>query len=544
MTARYGQIAYRPLRAPREDRTALIDPPFDAVGELVRENVQLRGKHSYDFHGRSLADLRALARAELLRNARRWTAAYRDVPPPATGQPDLIFLAGHQPQIFHPGVWLKNFALGALARRHAAQAVNLVIDSDAAQSTALRVPGGTPAQPRADLIPFDRATPAIPFEERSILDRELFASFGSRVAAVIGALVPDPLIDAYWPLVLRRMAVTDNLGACLAQARHQLEGRWGLETWEIPQSWVCAAESFCWFAAHLLAELPRFRDVYNEAVGEYRRVYRVRSTAHPVPDLAAEGPWLEAPLWVWTGENPRRRRLFACRRNNEIALSDRNIWEIALPLPADGDASAAVDRLLQLRQQGVKIRSRALITTLWARLVLGDLFVHGIGGAKYDQVTDLLMERFFGLRPPGVMVLSATLHLPVAHAHATPADARAIGQRLRELTYHPERYYDGSGSGPAGAADDPAELIAAKAQWIGMPQTPQNARTCCRAIREINQRLQPFLAAQRAELIRRQAQIADALQAEAILAWREYGFCLYPEKILREFFAGLLPKSA
>jgi len=544
MTASSGQIVHHPLCAPREDRTALVDPPFGMVGELVRENVQLRAKHSYDFHGRSLADLRELARAELLRDARRWTAAYRDVPSPASGQPDLIFLAGHQPQIFHPGVWLKNFALGALARRHAAQAVNLVIDSDAAQATALRVPGGTPAQPRAELIPFDRRAPAVPFEERSILDHALFASFGSRLSAQIGVLVPNPLSDAYWPLVLRRADATDNLGACLAQARHQLEGFWGLETLEIPQSRVCAAESFCSFAAHLLAELPRFRDVYNEAVGEYRRVYRVRSTAHPVPDLAADGPWLEAPLWVWTAENPRRRRLFACRRGKEIALSDRDAWEIALPLPADGDASAAVDRLLELPRQGVKIRSRALITTLWARLMLGDLFVHGIGGARYDQVTDLLMERFFGLRPPGFMVLSATLHLPVAHAHATPADARAIRQRLRDLTYHPERYYDGSGSGPAGAPDDPAELIAAKAQWIGTPQTPQNARTRCGAIREINQRLQPFLARERSKLIERQAQTAGALQAETILAWREYGFCLYPEEALRNFFDSLLPNSA
>ena len=124
----------------------------------------------------------------------------------------------------------------------------------------------------------------------------------------------------------------------------------------------------------------------------------------------------------------------------------------------------------------LKIRSRALITTLWARLVLGDLFLHGIGGAKYDQLTDLLIERFFGLTPPGFMVLSATLHLPIegrgAGFQSAPNDGRlgkssyehegrlekssyedegrlekpsrptrpAIAQRLRDLTYHPERF--------------------------------------------------------------------------------------------------------
>ena len=59
-------------------------------------------------------------------------------------------------------------------------------------------------------------------------------------------------------------------------------------------------------------------------------------------------------------------------------------------------------------RQGVKIRSRALVTTLWARLALSDLFLHGIGGAKYDQVTDRLIESFFDLAPPAIMVLSAT----------------------------------------------------------------------------------------------------------------------------------------
>ena len=88
----------------------------------------------------------------------------------------------------------------------------------------------------------------------------------------------------------------------------------------------------------------------------------------------------------------------------------------------------------------MKIRSRALITTLWARLALGDLFLHGIGGAKYDQVTDRLIERFFGLQPPGIMVLSATLHLPVAPPRGmTPDEVRRDpAGTSRDLTFHPE----------------------------------------------------------------------------------------------------------
>ena len=377
-------------------------------------------------------------------------------------------------------------------------------------------------------IAFDRPDPKIPYEQRTIQDRELFAGFEQQVVEQIGPLVGDPLIRQYWPLVRARAEHTDNLGACLAQARHQLEGHWGLRTLEVPQSWVCVSESFQWLTAYLLARLPEFRLVHNDAVRQYRREHRIRSVSHPVPELAQQGPWLEAPFWIWTADKPHRRRLFAQQIGDEIALSDGQMWEIRLPLRADGDAGRAVQRLLELQRDGVRIRSRALITTLWARLALGDLFIHGIGGTKYDQVTDVLIERFFGLDPPEILVVSATLHLPIGRSNAPADDGETIERELRELTYHPD-------SCIIGPESVPADLIAAKRQWIDTPQTRENARQRCQAIRAINAALQSWIDPQRARLLERQAQAARRLHAEEVLAWREYAFCLYPEAILRKF---------
>lgn len=358
----------------------------------------------------------------------------------------------------------------------------------------------------------------------------------------IAPLVPDPLVRQFWPLVVKRMEEVDHLGACLAQSRHQLEGQWGLRTLEIPQSRVCDQESFAWFACHLLAQLPRLHAAYNEVVDEYRRSHGIRSTAHPVPDLAAEGPWLESPFWIWTVGDPRRRRLFARQRNGEILLSDRDRLEISLPLEAEGEASRAAEKLVGLAAQGVKIRSRALITTLWARLVLSDLFVHGIGGAKYDQVTDALIARFFGLEPPGFLVLSATLLLPIARHRVTVEELRGVERRLRELTYHPERFL-GEGGGPSGSPAEAAELAVAKGRWVRTLQTPANARARCREIRRVNQALQPWVEPERQRLLRQLEPIRAALRAETILSSREYSFCLYPEATLREFFFSLLPSG-
>jgi hypothetical protein len=251
--------------------------------------------------------------------------------------------------------------------------------------------------------------------------------------------------------------------------------------------------------------------------------------------------------------------LFAQTTPRETLLSDRQSWEARLPLPAEGDAHAAVERLMELQHSGVRIRPRALITTLWARLALGDLFIHGIGGAKYDCVTDRLIQRFFGLAAPHFLVVSATLHLPIKHDRTTPDDLRSVQHEQRDLTYHPERYLTNSpdtepptdsvpllrrsSAGDNPLPNDHAELIAEKHRWIATPQTANNASRRCQAIRRINAALQPWLDNRRKQLAERQAEISRRLQAEAILSWREYPFCLYPESTLREFLSGLFPKT-
>ena len=159
--------------------------------------------------------------------------------------------------------------------------------------------------------------------------------------------------------------------------------------------------------------------------------------------IACEAARIRRPTWRKTGRGwrrrcgfglprtRRRRRLFAraCPPDENRCISDRQSWEARLPLSAEGDAAGAVERLMELQRGGVRIRPRALVTTLWARLALGDLFIHGIGGAKYDCVTDRLIERFFGLAPPRFLVVSATLHLPIEHRRATAEEVRAIRAR-------------------------------------------------------------------------------------------------------------------
>lgn len=526
-----SSFAAMKLRAPAEDRSSLISPPLSDAAELIAAGCRVHCQSSYDVQGRTLADLAATGRQELVAAAHRYTSRYRDVE--ALSSSRRVLLAGHQPQLFHPGVWFKNFALARLAREHAATAVNLVIDSDTIKEAALRVPSGTVEEPVRQTLPFDEATAEIPYEHRSLQNPELFADFGRQAQQAMRSLVPDPLIGEFWPKVAARAKETNNLGECLSQSRHQLEGDWGLQTLELPQSQVCSLEAFHWFTAHLLAHLPRFRRIHNEALGEYRRAYHLRSANHPAPDLAADHDWLEAPFWLWTPEQPQRRRMFARRSGAEIVVSDRAGIEFRLPLSPEGDARRAAEALAELPQRGICLRTRALMTTMFARLFLGELFLHGIGGGLYDQLTDALIRRFFQFEPPPFMVLTATLHLPIPRQRVTAEEARQPARRLREMVYHPEQFIAPPADRDEAAAV--ARLVELKRQWIDTPQTPANARQRWRAIREANEALAPWLESERRQTTAQRERLARRLRAESVLAWREYAFCLYPGDVLRDF---------
>jgi hypothetical protein len=517
---------YRALRAPSGDGQTLVVPPWEVLPDAVARNREQLAYVQYDVQGRSLADLRGAARRTLLDRALGYTTRYREVPQRwrmiASLESVPFLLSGHQPELFHPGVWYKNFVLGSLAKKLDGVGIHLLIDSDTCRSASIRVPTGSVSEPRVEAVPYDEPMAEVPHEERMIRDEATFSTFGERSASFVRPFVSDPLVTELWPLVMNRNPSQKNLGLRLAQGRHALEETWQNETLELPQSAVCELPEFGWFVAHLLANLPRFWAAYNDALAHYRRSHRIRGHAQPVPDLAAADGWLEAPFWIWSTDDPLRRPLYARQVGNGLVITDRKSQKISLAISDERDASAAAQQLAELSSKGIKLRTRALTTTLFARLVLGDLFLHGIGGAKYDQVTDHLVRLFFGFEPPEFATISATLRLPIAHETTDFSDLGQWQRRLRELQYHPEQFVEANGDGSAD------KYVAAKRRWVGMNKTPENAQERHRGILAANDALQLFVAPLREQIELERDELQRRRRGEAILKSREYSFCLYP----------------
>jgi hypothetical protein len=523
---------HRRLRAPRRDGEALIDPPLVEMPSALAQNRESRSCFDHDVQGRSIRELSQAARRELLDLGRQYTGEYRDVDNPTVDATEVVsrplILSGHQPELFHAGVWFKNFALSSLARACGATAINLLIDNDVCRAPAIRVPAGSAQRPRLESVPIDGANALLPYEERGIVDRDLFHSFAQRVERTIAPFVARPLVSEIWPDACSSAERTGNLGRSLSAARHRLEGRWGLTTLEAPLGAVCDLPAFRWFAAHLLGQLPRFHEVYNASLAEHRAAARIRSRTHPVPELATDGEWLEAPFWIWSADDPRRRRLFARHTGQGVEIVDRGGVRHVLPLSIDRSADAAVERLAQLAAGGLKLRPRALITTMYARLALSDYFLHGIGGAKYDELTDRIIARFFACQPPAYGVATATLLLPIDRPAVTGEEFCRTDRELRDMHFNPDRHLDN------GAACDEtvAALVREKHNWIAAELPKGERRGRHRTIEELNRRLETYVADERERLRVERVRLAEQLRIARLLGSREFSFCLFPAETL------------
>ena len=442
-------------------------------------------------------------------------------------------------------MWVKNFAVARLAGIDRAVGLNLVVDTDTFSGTSIRIPTGPVDRPHVAAVEFDEPRPRQPWEEARVVSRELFSTFAERVQAALGNPGFTPLLPEFWDAAVAQSRVSESLAECLTAARSHWERSHGEGNLELPISRLCTLEPFLWFASHILAHLPRFQAVYNEVLREYRITNRVRSRTHPVPDLRETDGWLEAPFRVWRAGDEVRKRVFAKQVGGELHLSDGEQVFATLPLAPDKDACCAVRELQKLEAQGIRFRTRALTTTLFTRLCFADLFVHGIGGAKYDQMTDRIVARFFGLAAPEFLTMSATLLLPVPGLDVHPADECRLRRQLRDLDYNSDRHL------PNELSAAQAALVAEKRRLVAEQQAARSTQpdgfnlsrsrgsgtgyTRFRRLQEINRLLTGFTRGERGQIEEELQRTRQSLAANAVWHDRDYASCLYPAEKLQRF---------
>lgn len=509
-------MQYRKLRAPKADGDSLHVPSFNELQSIWESNLATN-LSSGQFDSFQIAELRNTARIECADLARNYTARYLQVDLSSRNQDRFIY-SGHQPALFHPGVWYKNFTLSHLAQHFNCIPVNLIVDNDICGTNSIRIPTLEANQAISQSIPIDAHGDNIPFEARTIVDRTLFDSFAKRTASAIAPLVPNPLVESLWPKVIDSIDSENRLGHAIASGRHLLEHEIGLQTLELPISLLSQTAGFAAFVQELVLRREQIVSVYNQCLWEYRKVHKIRSNSHPVPELEIREQWFELPFWIWHRETPVRRNLLCRVTADQVELSDGSNIVAKLEL------KHFVEQFRELRNRQICVRPKALMTTMFSRLILSDMFLHGIGGSKYDQMTDAIIGKLFDVTPPRFLTLTATLKLPTNVPIVDVQDVTKSRVELREMQFHPERFIENPDHGTK-------KIIETKHRWIAKRPLRGNRLERHHTIERCNQKLRESLDRKKTQLSESLDQMQSKLQTCQIMGSREFSFCLFPESL-------------
>ncbi len=384
---------YADWKAPADDGAMLIWPEAALLQSQTLDNAKRLSA--------ATAPVQRVPLAEVRRQARAFIHRQGDVP---------IIATGHQTELYHPGVWVKNVLIDRLAHRLGGAGVHFAVDSDAPKHLHLRWPGGS--RPMTDDPRMNTLEVAAWVNGPTPQHLQSVRSEFAEAAAAWGF---KPMIDPFFD-TLRRTALegyTKNLPSDLSNAVHAVDWELGLRYFEFVTSPVWTSAPYLAYAHDILARIDQFAGHYNGALADYRRRNGIRTSARPMPDLHVGLDEIEAPFWMDHHASASRSRVFVQREAGALWIESPAGERFDLLATADGWEAAG--RLQAwCRGNDLWLAPRALTLTAFFRTFLADQFVHGIGGGRYDQVTDDVIHRHFGIEPPRFSVTTGTLYFPAA----------------------------------------------------------------------------------------------------------------------------------
>lgn len=316
-------------------------------------------------------------------------------------------------------------------------------------------------------------------------------------------------------------------------ARHAFLTRFGINNMEVPVSHISETDPFLNFFLHITANLKRFIDIYNAKLREYRKLRKISSEANPLPDLMEKGFVVEMPFWMWKRDEPRKSIFASVANDSRISIICENKIVEHFDFGGRNGSTKNLERLKTLISNGTKIRPKAIATTMYSRLFFSDLFVHGIGGAKYDLITDEIMREFFGVEPPEYTTISATLHLPYKPFDVSDANINKLKHVIKDMGYNPDRYASGEileDGGMISLINEKNDLIAKTSH------DSKEKHLAFDRIKQLNSlmkdKIRPLINMKEKEM----EDLEKKIKYNSIVTNRDNPFCLYPESMLRELF--------
>jgi hypothetical protein len=540
----------RVLKIP-QNKQIFFSSSADKISSLLEENKKIFGQYSFTILNQPFKEVRENSRKEVVGRALRFSKKFApDIAEKINPFYQYIIQTGHQPVFFHPGIWIKNIFLNELLKSPLLDrclGLNIILDNDICKDLNFSLPAlsstGNLKLERANFLSPTFA-PNLPFEEYPCLFLELITKFNRDITHRLKPLKlenKDILNNfKYFARCLEDSShlcsqnhKKGNLGEFLGLARRLYEQEIEPTYLEIPFSKICDSDEFLSFFLEITKNIESFSDIYNKKLNEYRKLFKIRNRAHPSPNLIIKKNLTELPFWIWK-EGDERRKIFILKEGEGNYLYNDSYGKIFL-IEKDGLKFLSSLKTL-LKEQGLKIRPKALLLTLYNRLFISDLFVHGLGGAKYDLVTDEIIKEFFKVEPPHFLVVSCTLYLNFKSSPVT-SDSKisALKKKIRDLEFNPERYVDELSLTKKEEiqieklAEKKTELI----KKITGVLTSVEKRKISEEIKAINNFMGEKVRPLKYELNKKLEDEEEKMKQSKVYSFREFPYCFFSAKELR-----------
>lgn len=514
----------RPMLAvPRGHGELLEDPPYAEWSALADRNAAAAAGWGFSVAGVPAGELRERARAGSLQAAEAATASLGIAVPGGAEPCGLIAMTGHQPELYGPGVWVKTMMLQRFMDQTGAAGVDLVVDTDSFDSVHADMPcmRDDVRRCRAYLAIGDRdgCYACAPVPDAAAL--AAFRTAGMEALSTLTAPAIARHYSAFCDALDAAAPEASSLAGLVTRARRTFEAPVGSEYLELPVTEQISTSAWAGFVADIACDAGRFAGIYNSELAAYRLAHGMRSPAQPFPDLAVDGEVVELPFWS-----------LARGRRETLAVRGGAVTEL---LTAGSSITGRDARELAqaITESGARIAPKALALTLFNRMFVSDLFVHGVGGGRYDGVTDGVISGFYGVEPPAFAVVSLTMYLPLGGRLVSDSELAAAEDLARRIEQNPDQVLDEvdfetdrQRSEAMGLAERKRALVAD----IGLPDADKKALGA--RIRDVNAELAALLSDEAARVSQDRDRLRSLKEASDVLTDRSYPLCLWsPQEI-------------
>jgi len=538
------------IKAP-QNKQIFFSPSADKMGSLLEENKKIFSKYSFAILNQPFRKVRENCRKEVIRRALKFSKKFDpDIEEKINPAYQYIIQTGHQPVFFHPGIWIKNIFLNELTKSpllDKSLGLNILLDNDICKDLNLSLPAlSSTGNLKLERVNFLSPTfaPNLPFEEYPYPSLELIVKFSRDIIRKLKPMESEnkDILNNFKIFVRcledssRRCSQNDirgNLGEFLGLARRLYEKEIEPAYLEIPFSQICDSNEFLSFFLEITENIESFSKIYNKKLDEYRKLFKIRNRAHPSPNLMIKENLTELPFWIWK-EGDKRRKIFILKEKEGNYLYNDSYGKIFL-IEKDGLKSLFSLKTL-LKERGLKIRPKALLLTLYNRLFISDLFIHGLGGAKYDLVTDEIIREFFKVGLPHFLVVSCTLYLDFKSSpNASDSKVSALKKKIRDLEFNPQRYINELPLTKK-EKNQIEELVEKKTELIKKIKetlSPIEKRTISEEIKAINNFMGEKIGHLKSELSKKLEDEEEKMKQSKVYTFREFPYCFFSAKELR-----------